>query len=352
MYIYVGVFGVLSLFSIFEYMNRDKKNYFRLSITMLALLAGFRYKTGYDYVSYNNFFDKLTHFRNIFDGSIDAEPGYLFLNYLIKNLGMNFSAFVLLFSITSIVLLGFCLSKSYPLPMLPLTYYYARFFLVRDMGQIRSSIVSIIFLWSLPYFKNRQTGKVIMISLLGSLFHSVSLFIIPAYLFYLIFGKVSMLKSLVILFLCIVVGVIFFFPNLYLFLIPERYQGYLSGYYAQGAWILNPVFLMQVLILFSAIIIIKQKTSLFKESFNLVLVMYLLSTLLLVCFGPLATIGGRIGTIFSTVEIFIVPIMLDHLIKNKLLYIILFLGFAVVIFILIFILSGAYNSYLPYDTLF
>lgn len=351
MYLYIGVFVLLSAFSILEYIDRGRKIFFRLSIVLLALLAGLRYKTGYDYISYNNFFDRLTHIKNIYDGSIDAEPGYLFFNYLIKNLGFNFSTFILIYSIVSLFLLGICLTKSYPLPMLPLTYYYSRFFLVRDMGQIRSSIVSIIFLLSLPYFKNRQTVKVIVISLVGALFHSVSLFIIPAYFFYLVFGKITITKTITFLLLSTVTGVFFFFPSLYLFLIPERYQGYLSGYYAQGAWILNPVFIMQVLILLGAILIVKQRTMVFKESFNLILVVYLLSSLLLVCFGPLATIGGRIGTIFSTVEIFIVPTVLDQLIKNKLLYLITFLGFTAIIFILIFILSGAYTSYLPYSTL-
>lgn len=180
-------------------------------MAILILLAGFRYRTGYDYISYNNFFNRLTHFKNIFDGSIDAEPGYLLFNYLIKNLGLNFSSFVLMFSIVSLVLLGFFIEKSYPVPMLPLTYYYSRFFLVRDMGQIRSSIVSIFFLLSLPYFKERDTLKIIIISLIGALFHSVSLFIIPAYLFYLIIGEINFSKTIMTLCSSMLLGIFFSF---------------------------------------------------------------------------------------------------------------------------------------------
>lgn len=352
MYIYIGVFFTLCLLSILEFFNRDKHIFFYIAVILLSLMAGFRYYTGYDYQSYNTFFNRIIHFNNIFDGSIDAEPGYLFFNYLIKNLGLNFSTFVLIFSIISLGLLGYFLAENYPLPMLPLTYYYARFFLVRDMGQIRSSIVSIIFLLSLPYFKKKSTLKIIIVSLIGALFHSVALCLIPAYLFYLIVGKISITKTVVVLFLSMLAGTIFFFPNLYMFLIPERYQGYLSGGYAQGVWILNPVFIMQLFILFGSILVINYKSQEFQSNFNLILVLYLLSTALLICFGPLATIGGRIGTIFSTVEILIVPTLLDQLIKNKMLYLIFFLGFCMIIFILIFVLSGAYHSYIPYQNAF
>lgn len=135
-------------------------------------------------------------------------------------------------------------------------------------------------------------------------------------------------------------------------MIPDRYYGYLSGYYAQGSWIFNPVFIMQLVILIGATIFVKNNNTVFTENFNIILSLYCLSTILLVCFGPLATIGGRISTIFSTVEIFIVPIVLEKLFKNKFLFLITFILFSFCIFILIFIVSGAYNSYVPYNTIF
>ncbi|KAB1934915.1 EpsG family protein, partial [Enterococcus faecium] len=54
----------------------------------------------------------------------------------------------------------------------------------------------------------------------------------------------------------------------------------------------------------------------------------------------------------STVEIFIVPILLDKLFKNKFLFLLVFILFSLLIFILIFIVSGAYNSYIPYNMVF
>ncbi|MCC9082768.1 EpsG family protein [Enterococcus faecium] len=128
-------------------------------MVFLTGLAGFRFSTGYDFSSYNNFFDRLINWGKIFDGSIDAEPGYLLLNYIVRELGMNFSTFVLLFSIISLLLLAYALNNYFPVPSIALLYYYSRFFLVRDMGQIRSSIVAIIFLLALPAFKKKKFEK-------------------------------------------------------------------------------------------------------------------------------------------------------------------------------------------------
>lgn len=351
MYIYIGIFTLLSVLCLCEYFTK-KKIFMGIGIITLFLVSGFRYKTGYDFSSYSDFFNRINSFQDVFNGTIDAEPGYLLINYIVKQLGMNFSVVVLVISLLSMIILGYCLNQYFPYPSFVLLYYYSRFFLVRDMGQIRSSIVSILFLYSLTAFKEKNFKKVLLISLIGSLFHMVSLFIIPAYLFVILFKKMTISKALVLIGISILVGVVFYFPDLYLFLIPERYQGYLSGYYAQGKWLLNPVFIMQMGILVASLLFVNSKNVRFEKSFNILLSLYCLSTICLVVFGPLATIGGRISTIFSTVEIFIVPIMLNSLLKNKFLYLLSFVGFSFVVFILIFIISGAYHSYIPYTSVF
>ncbi|MCG3447927.1 EpsG family protein [Enterococcus durans] len=351
LYIYIGTFTLLASLSVLEYLTR-KKIFFYSGILFLTCLSGFRFFTGYDFTSYNNFFNQLVNWNKIFDGSIDAEPGYLFLNYIIRELGMNFSSFVLLFSIISLFLLAYALNSNFPIPSIALLYYYSRFFLVRDMGQIRSSIVAIILLLTLPEFKKNNLKKIVLFSLIGCLFHIVAIFIIPAYLFTKIIKDINVFKEILLISISTLIGVIFFFPNLFKFMIPDRYFGYLSGYYAQGDWIFNPVFIMQFGILIFATLFVTGQNKNFIKIYNVLLSLYCLSTILLVCFGPLATIGGRISTIFSTVEIFIVPIVLETIIKNKYLFLIVFIVFSFVIFVLIFIISGAYNSYIPYKTIF
>ena len=155
MLVYIFIFLILLLLSTFEILFKNKKIVF-INGSILAALAGFRYRSGYDFNNYSNFYDELNDIGDVFNGSIDAESGYLFLNYLFIKLGLNFYTFVLFFSIVSIGMLVFYAYKNTSYPSLILMYYYARFFFARDMGQIRASFVSILLLYSLKYIKKKE----------------------------------------------------------------------------------------------------------------------------------------------------------------------------------------------------
>ncbi|MEY8446052.1 EpsG family protein [Enterococcus ratti] len=351
MEIYLLFFLLLLVSSFFELLKK-KPYFFWGAVICLILFAGLRYKTGYDFDSYSRIYDSVTSLGSIFSKNIPAEPGFLFLNYLFKSLGFDFSTFVLFFSMISMLLLAnftFCFSK---FPSFILLYYYSRFFLVRDMGQIRSAFVAIICLYALPYIQKREFFKVCMISIFASLFHVVGIFLIPAYLFSLLIGELNLKKVIATVSLSAIVGIIFFNPQLFLWMIPSRYAGYFAGNYVNGKWIFNPVFVMQLMILVVSVILLQNENEKYKKMMNTILQWYLISTCLLILFGPLATVGGRISTIFATSEILVVPYLFSRLFKHKALSVSLFYLFCFCIFVLIFIISGAYNSYIPYLILF
>ena len=72
----------------------------------------------------------------------------------------------------------------------------------------------------------------------------------------------------------------------------------------------------------------------------------------LIAFGNLSTVGGRLSSPFATYELFVAPYFLLNVTKNKLINWILLIGFTVVIFLIIFVISGDYTSFVPYKTLF
>lgn len=351
MEIYLLFFLLLLASSLFELIRKNNL-FFWVSIICMILFAGLRYRTGYDFDSYSRIYDSVTSIGSIFSKTIPAEPGFLFLNYLFKSLGFDFGTFILFFSIISMLLLANFTVRFSQTPSFILLYYYARFFLVRDMGQIRSAFVAIICLYALPYIQKREFSKVLMISIFASLFHIVGLFLIPAYLFSILIGELNLKKVFATVSLSAVVGLIFFRPQLFLWLIPARYAGYFVGAYVNGKWILNPVFLMQLMILVVSVILFQKEQEKYQKIMNTILQWYLISTCLLILFGPLATVGGRISTIFATSEILVVPYLFSRLFKHKILSVSLFYIFCFCIFILIFIISGAYNSYIPYSTQF
>lgn len=350
MVFYLGIFIFIVILSIAEILTK-KKSFFLASIILLTGVAGLRYKTGYDFASYQKIFDSVQSFSDIFNKNIPAESGYLFSNYIFKLLGLDFYTFLLSASCVIMATLGYFLWKNTTYPTLIILYYYSRFFFLRDMAQIRSAFVSVLCLYSLQYFKNHDFKKILLISLFGSLFHVVSLFLIPAYLVLRIIGKINVKKETVLLVVSGIFGLVFFFPQVLLSFIPQRYADYFSGENIGGKWILNPVFIMQVCILIVCTILIV-KSNKDSEEYNSILGWYLISTCLLIAFGPLFIVSGRMSTVFATSEIFVVPLLFSKIFKNKVLSITGYYCFCLAILFLTFVISGVYKAYIPYNTVF
>jgi hypothetical protein len=349
MALYVFTFITLLLLSIAEVFY-DNKKIVLIGGSLLAILAGLRYYSGYDFVSYYYFFYDLTGLPDVFNGSIDAEPGYLLLNYLFLKLGLNYYAFILFFAFLSMGLLVNYLYKNVPYPSLILFYYFSRFFLARDMGQIRGSIASIILLYSVKYMKQKQLFRFLLVVGIASLFHITALIFIVGYVYenYLYDG--SRLQVMVLFCLAVTAGIVVQIPQLYLWAVPDRYAPYFTNpAYTGGQWLLNPVLLMQLLIFFGTLLFTNvRKDEKYRTYHNL----YFLASLILIAFGNLATVGGRLSSPFATYEMFVAPYFILNFTKNKMVNLIFCLGFTVVIFLLIFILSGDYAYFIPYATLF
>ncbi|MGB3161822.1 MAG: EpsG family protein [Carnobacterium sp.] len=352
MALYVLVFIILIFLALVEVLKRNTRVSF-LTGSLLALMAGFRFSTGYDFESYKKFYESLDNINDVFNGTIDAESGYLLINFLFKSIGFNFYFFILFFSVLSMSLLSYFLYTHTKFPSMFLLYYYSRFFLVRDMGQIRSSLACIILLYAIPYIEKKKPIHFLIIVLTASLFHISALFFIIAYLFNGLFKKLSIQNILVLLSIAIMLGIIIQNPQLYLWAVPGRYISYFTNpNYTNGKWILNPILWMQLAIFAGGILCLRSKDRDEQKKYSLLLKIYFLASLILLAAGDLGTVGGRISTLFATLEVLIVPHLILNLTRNKLLNLILFFGFSFIIFFLIFIVGGTYTQYIPYQTVF
>lgn len=352
MFFYLIIFFTLLILALSEVLLKNKK----ISVItsgILAIVAGLRFYTGYDFNSYQNFYLEVDSISDIFNGSIDAESGFLFINFIFKSLGFNFYFFILFFSLLSIFLLSNFVYKYTPFPSLILVYYFARYFLVRDMGQIRSSLACIILLYAIPLILKKKPIHFLLVVLLASLFHITAWFFVIAYIFNLIFEKLTIKDVIWLLVLSLIIGIIVQIPELYIWAVPERYNAYFtSDSYTNGQWLFNPILWMQLGLFFGTSFLIRPTDDNEKQKFETTLKIYLLASLILIAAGKLGTVGGRLSTLFATSEILLVPYFLTNFSKNMLVNILLFCGFTIIIFCLIFILSGAYVDYMPYRTIF
>ncbi|MFL2100932.1 EpsG family protein [Desemzia sp. FAM 23991] len=352
MFFYISVFGILLILATIEVMLRNKKISF-ITGGLLAIIAGFRFYTGYDFNSYGKFYSEVENISDVFNGSIEAESGFLFLNFLFKSMGFNYHTFILFFALFSLLLLTNFVYKFTSFPSLVLLYYYARYFLVRDMGQIRSAMACIILLYSIPYVLNKKPFQFLVIVFVASLFHITAWSFIIVYIFHYLFKHLTVKNITCLLGISFLIGVIVQIPSIYIWAIPERYNAYFtSPSYTNGQWILNPILWMQLMLFFTALILSYPKLNEEKNKFNIILKIYFLASLILIFSGTLSTVGGRLGTLFATSEIFIVPIIFSSFTKNKLVNMLLFSGFTFAVFCLIFIISETYIDYMPYETIF
>lgn len=352
MSLYFFVLIILTILALTEVLLREKKISF-ITLSIMSLMAGLRFFTGYDFISYKNFFEKIDNVRDVFNGSIDAEKGYLFLNFIFSKLELNFYFFILFFSLLSISLLGYFVYKHTSFPSLFLIYYYARFFLVRDMGQIRSSLACIILLYAIPFMIKKKLVPFLLIVFLASLFHITAWFFIVVYLFNIIFEKLTTKTVIWLLTGSTIIGSIIQIPQLYIWAIPNRYIAYFtSPSYTDGNWLMNPVLWMQVGIFFGIFYLCSLSDPEEQNFIEGMLKVYLLSSLILISAGTLGTVGGRISTLFSTSEVFLVPYLFMNLTRNRLSNLLLYFAFTFFILCLIFVVSGAYTEYIPYQTIF
>lgn len=352
MVLYWIIFVILLILGLSEVLFKNKIISFFTS-GLLALVAGFRFYTGYDFTSYQTFYEGAGNFENILNGNIDAETGYLLLNYIFTSLGLNFYTFILFLAILSISLLQIFLYRYTPYPSLIWIYYYGRFFLVRDMGQIRSALACIILLYAIPYILKRKPVQFLLVVSIASLFHISAWFFVLAYIFNIIWEKINLSTIFSLLIFSMIIGVLVQVPQLYTWAVPERYIAYFTNpAYTNGEWIMNPVLWMQVLIFLGSYMFYKPVNTEDRIHYEGILKIYFLASLTLIAAGNLGTVGGRLSTLFATTEILIVPYFIMNFTKNKFLNVLLYLGFAAVIFVLIFIISGTYNDYTPYMTIF
>lgn len=350
--IYFAVFSVVLAFAMTE-LILDKRWIGWLTGTTLALFAGLRYYMGYDFVSYGMYYDRADSLRVLFDGSVRLESGFLFFSTLFSSLGLNYYAFVLFFAVLTMGSLSYFLHRFVPYPSMVLVYYYVRFFLARDMGQVRGSFAAVILLFSIPFIINKQPVKFLLVVFVASLFHVTSYFFILGYLINLLVNKLSFKNTTVLLSLSVLSGVVIQNPSLYSWAIPSRYSAYFtSASHASGPWLRYPILWMQILLIYGMIFIFRYAEMDDNKWIKVMLKLYLISPIVLLAFGTLETVGGRISTLFATIEVLLIPYMFLSLSKYKVLNIVCYVGFSIFVFVLIFLISGMYRLYTPYQTIF
>jgi len=177
MLIYIIYFVVLSVLAI-EYEVKPFKSIGLLMLVVLAiaLLAGLRsQEVARDYQQYQFVFDTIKDFIKDDSGSYFSvfEPGFvgivlLFRMIFLYNYGV---AIMLFFALTSVTAKIYSIYKISINPYLVILLYFAHYFILQEMTQIRIGFASAIFLGSLNFYIKKNYKVFVSMVLLATFFH-------------------------------------------------------------------------------------------------------------------------------------------------------------------------------------
>ena len=196
-----------------------------------------------------------------------------------------------------------------------------------------------------------------MIVGLSATIHVSALFFLLIYPFWLLFRRINF--KWVLGFLVFGAAVGFVAPKILSVIIVHtlpRYAPYVTNANYLSSGLFDPVTLMQVMICITGFYILNRgmvSNALIggSEKFKFLMVVYLFATLTLLSLSQLSTIGGRLSTIATTTETIVLPTIVFSIMPKKTRTLSM-VGVCAVIFVLIFLISGAYKTFIPYQMAF
>lgn len=317
--IYAVIFVFIAFWSLFDDFTKNKFIKF-VPVVVLIAVAGFRnWDVGLDtpqyMAEYNQMFWGYPPFMNF-------EPGYTLVEKILAWMQVPVTGFFLVIASISLISIFINFNRGVALPTSALLYYYSRFYLNRDLNQIRSGVAASILLFSIPYLRDRKFWKFSFVVGIATLFHSAALIMLIAYPIAILFDRLKHMGfGLTVTALLLSVGVSYFVTPVLtiVFKIIGKGTAYLTyDRYVDGSGLLNPVVLMQLsLTLISAFIIYKLKQA--DEQEKMLFIIYFISTVLLISLSQYSVLAGRLSTMLATVEPLILIFVIQKFVKSKLL---------------------------------
>ena len=346
MSLFIILFILIALFAVMDYYSQHNIGLF-LSAIVLAVVAGIRYNVGYDYQSYYWYYQSGLQ-------SAKFQWGFTLLNKLAQLAHLSVFDFQLLFSCLTIGLLVYFLYKYIPLNLrcFAILYYFSRFYWTRDLGQIRSSLASVICLYSLKYIREKRPIAFLVTVLIAGGIHKGAYIFVFAYIMANLLNKnLSTLKTIIFLLGSLVLGeVLQHIPSL----VAQITGGgvYITNKYVIDTSTASSMTLIMQVIIIIAYVLLKRYQQINNARMDTIANVYLTGVIVAVLFIGYKTFAYRLDTILNTTEIILVPYMIQRVFKNRFLVILLNIIVSAFILYLIMFVSKGYLNFIPFNTIF
>ena len=255
---------------------------------------------------------------NIFSFSLNDTPygyeekGFALLGSLLKVFTNNGTAYLFFIAALSVFILYEDLRKYSIYPLIGLCCYIARFFMNRNMIQIRAGLSYAILLFAIQYITKKDWKRYFLIVAIAYTIHQSALIAIPLY-FFCNWIKPRKWHVFVVIIIAFVVGIAGqeFVHNivednatdLNVEVYTER-GGYKSYYEGQG--LKNPMIYFETILLL-IYTLAENKLRLVDKNYYVIRMAYLYSTAFLISFCTYKVLASRTSSIFATLEFCVIP---------------------------------------------
>ena len=317
LYIFFYLFALLA-----EQMKSiDKRNVLIVTCIVMTFLAGTREPSRWaDTSVYVGSFVNYTN--TIFEWSSLDQPwgyteyGFYFLGVIFKTFSSNATAYLTFIAALSFIFMYKNFRRYCYYPLFGVAAYISRFYLARNFIQIRAGLSYAIILWAVQYISKRDWKRYFLWIFIAYQFHESAILAVPLYFLCMInIKKWHIWTGIAIAF---ILGGVFTEPmrNLVADYASDIASTYVQDEYQREWGLLNPViyFQLAVLYLYTQNEEVLKKTS---EDYYTMRTAYFYSTFILISLSMYTALSGRTSSMFATLEMAIIPPIINTLSKKN-----------------------------------
>jgi len=317
LYIFFYLFALLAE----QLREVDKRNVLIVTCVVLTFIAGFRNPDHWaDTGVYVHSFVEYT--KSIFEWSQTDQPygyseyGFYFLGVIFKTFSSNATAYLTFIAALSFIFLYKDFRRYCYYPLFGVCAYIARFYTARNFIQIRAGLSYAIILWAVQYITKRDWKRYFLWILIAYQFHESAFVAVPLY--FLCMVKVKKWH------IAIGIGIAFLLGGVFteqVRVLVADYASDIASTYVQTEgeqreWgLANPVIYFQLAILY-VYTRYENKLKSTSEDYYTMRTAYFFSTFILISLSMFVGLSGRTSSMFATLEMAIIPAIINTFYKD------------------------------------
>lgn len=300
--------------------GNDKKYVLMVVCVVMTLLAGMRDYTWPDTIVYVMSFEDYT--KPLYEWSQIDEPlgyseyGFYFLGVIFKTFSTNTTLYLIFIAALTFIFMYKDFKRYCYYPLFGVAAYISRFYLARNFIQIRAGLSYAIILWAVQYISKRDWKRYFFWIIIAYQFHTSAVLAVPLYFLCMInIKKWHIWTGIAVAF---ILGGVFtgFMRGLVAEYASDIASTYVRDEYQREWGLLNPViyFQLAVLYLYTQNEEVLKNTS---EDYYTMRTAYFYSTFILISVSMYTTLSGRTSSMFATLEMAIIPPIINTLSKKN-----------------------------------